>query len=294
MTTAARNLRNKEIFQSGQGEGIWIGKGIVTKTPPAPTLIVMGLPPGGAVADVRALFEMDPGFVNFRTARRLCFVTFETAKHAVAAARRHQGEKLAGCGDEAGISIDFDKDPTAKRNKQHERQRMQQSGRQGGRGPLPLVCLACGARALELGPTEFLRELPKRATDGASVLSLDPPQHKPSLAQGATQPHPLDEALLDAAAAPGKTVRVRRAKGLERQCRLFCDGCGLPVAYMQRALEGCGPRHIPPASAPTHAGLTCQRRPTQRPPRHAAVHRRRRGRDAARPRRCACETHGGA
>lgn len=199
MAGAGAGIRNKEIFQSGHGEGIWIGKGIVTKTPPAPTLIVMGLPPGGAVGDVRAIFEMEPGFVNFRTAKRLCFVTFETAKHAVAAARRHQGEKVAGCSGEAGISIDFDKDPTSKRNKQHERQRMQQSGRQGGRGPLPLVCLACGARALELGPTEFLRELPKRETDGASVLSLDPPQHQPSLAQGAARAPLALRSPLDAA-----------------------------------------------------------------------------------------------
>jgi len=73
-------------------------------------------------------------------------------------------------------------------------------------------CMCCGESVLILGPGVQLSSLPKRKTDGAYVLE-----------QGVT--------VFKLKSSEGATKLLRRAKGFERQYRLNCWNCGVPIAY---------------------------------------------------------------
>ena len=73
-------------------------------------------------------------------------------------------------------------------------------------------CMSCGESVLILGPATALGSLPRRKTDGAYVLE-----------RGST--------VYKLKSSPGESKLLQRAKGYERQYRLNCWNCGVPVAY---------------------------------------------------------------
>lgn len=79
-------------------------------------------------------------------------------------------------------------------------------------------CLCCGESALILGPGIQLTSLPRRKTDGATVLE-----------RGTT--------VFKLNSRPGETKLLRRDKGYERQYRMNCWNCGVPIAYCSEAEE---------------------------------------------------------
>jgi len=71
-------------------------------------------------------------------------------------------------------------------------------------------CLYCGQNALILDCA--LESLPKRKTDGSAVIEAKTHMYKLTLDKGE---HKL----------------IKRSGGLERQYRLNCSKCELPIAY---------------------------------------------------------------
>lgn len=98
---------------------------------------------------------------KFQVSRRLA-----RSARGLRAERCRQGFKVPGYEQESGIAIDFDKDPTSKRNKQYELQRTTVEARDRA----PYFCLACGAKCFALAHNKQLASLPKRRTDGSSVV----------------------------------------------------------------------------------------------------------------------------
>lgn len=131
-------------------------------------------------------------------------------RHATAALRKRQGWTFGIKGGN-GLAIDYDKDAVSKRNREYEKQRRAQA--QGGDDAGQVYrCGCCRARFCSLEKGTELAKLPKRGTDGATVIEED---------------RVLRE--LWACKAPCKLVR--RAKGIERQWPLLCSGCDVPIAY---------------------------------------------------------------
>lgn len=81
-------------------------------------------------------------------------------------------------------------------------------------------CLYCGQNALILDCA--LESLPKRRTDGSSVIETSKHMHKLTLEKG-------------------ENKLIKRSGGLERQYRSNCSKCELPVAYQS---ERENPQHI--------------------------------------------------
>mmetsp|Transcript_14558 Transcript_14558/g.34669 ORF Transcript_14558/g.34669 Transcript_14558/m.34669 type:complete len:291 (-) Transcript_14558:253-1125(-) len=73
-------------------------------------------------------------------------------------------------------------------------------------------CMCCGESVLILGPGIELNSLPRRKTDCAYVLE-----------KGTT--------VFKLKSKPGQTKLLRRPKGFERQYRLNCWNCNVPIAY---------------------------------------------------------------
>mmetsp|Transcript_4293 Transcript_4293/g.7062 ORF Transcript_4293/g.7062 Transcript_4293/m.7062 type:complete len:287 (+) Transcript_4293:104-964(+) len=73
-------------------------------------------------------------------------------------------------------------------------------------------CMCCGESVLILGPGVTLSSLPRRKTDGAYVL-----ERGSVVAKLKTQ--------------PGESKLLKRQGGFERQYRLNCWNCNVPIAY---------------------------------------------------------------
>jgi hypothetical protein len=65
---------------------VWTGIG-VTKTKPQSTIFVTNIPHEIELEQVRALFVSLPGYISFRTVRKLAFVDFQTIPQATEAMR---------------------------------------------------------------------------------------------------------------------------------------------------------------------------------------------------------------
>ena len=147
-----------------------------------------------AVAD---LFEKEPGFLAFRTVRRMVFVDFNTAQSATLAMRKHQNTRLRPS-DARGIAIDFDKDKREKRNRNFEQVNRTHLDRQERERQMTRYsCVLCGCTALKLAQPARLEKLPKRKTDGSIVV--DEEKH-----------------LRDLGLYEGEAKRIKREKGIER------------------------------------------------------------------------------
>lgn len=68
----------------------------VTRTKPSKTLFVASLPSAVNLSDVEGLFAAQPGFVRWRTHRRLGFCDFMTEFHSASAMRSLQGQVVSG------------------------------------------------------------------------------------------------------------------------------------------------------------------------------------------------------
>jgi hypothetical protein len=67
-------FKNSYLFNTkGGGAGVWTGIGI-TKTKPQPTIFVTNIPHDCELEQVERLFVNLPGYIGFRTVRRLAFV----------------------------------------------------------------------------------------------------------------------------------------------------------------------------------------------------------------------------
>ena len=115
----------KSMFnKDGKGGGLYVGGAHVTKTAPARTLFILGAPREIPTDLIENAFKKDFGFVAFRRPRpNMIFVDYKEVGQATVAMRKHQGQKFPGFEQCAGLAIDFDKDPVAKRNMQYEKER---------------------------------------------------------------------------------------------------------------------------------------------------------------------------
>ena len=111
-----------------------------------------------------------------------------------------------------GLAIDFDKDDRTKRSRAYEQQREHEQRAAAERFLTPYACAVCGTRAFKIGLCKRLAELPKRKTDGATAV---------------------DEArlLVDLRVTVGAAKLIKRAGGVERQHRLCCTKCDVPLCY---------------------------------------------------------------
>ena len=80
--------------------------------------------------------------------------------------RKMQGYKLPRLSDKPGLAIDFDKDPTSKRNKQYERQRAEAEAA----AQTAYVCSVCGAMLFRIAHMRVLQDMPQRRTDKARCV----------------------------------------------------------------------------------------------------------------------------
>ena len=205
---------------------MWCGSG-VTKTKPSETLFVM-VPEAVTAAEVGELFEASPGFMGWRTVRRMVFVDFHTTQASTAAMRRFQAYDAFACNRATGaqdrrrtpvrLAIDFDKDSREKRNRQYERQRECALRDARERSETAYACTVCGTRAFSLRDSAKLSMQPKRKTDGSYAIDTA-------------------ALLTDLRVADGGMKLLRRAKGVERQYRLHCCDCCVALGYVSAPLS---------------------------------------------------------
>jgi len=79
-------------------------------------------------------------------------------------------------------------------------------------------CMCCGESVLILGPGVVLSSLPRRKTDGSYVLVKG-------------------ETVFKLKSTTGQTKLLKRVGGFERQYRLNCWNCNVPIAYRTELLE---------------------------------------------------------
>ena len=83
--------------------------------------------------------------------------------------RKYQGYIFPGHNSK-GLAIDFDKDPTSKRNREYEKQRMKQEYAELEKGLTAYFCQICGTKCLNIAQYKKLTSLPKRSTDKSLVV----------------------------------------------------------------------------------------------------------------------------
>jgi hypothetical protein len=198
-------------------QAVWGGAaslGAVTRTKPSSTLFISSMPTSVDFADVEKLFAAHPGFVRFRTVRRMAFCDFLTEFHSISTMRALQGVLVSG----HALVIDFDKDPDAKKVHAVECQHADEELRRQLATADAYFCQCCSACCLHLSKAVRLNSLPTRGTDGSSVV---------------------DEATqlrrLSVVRAPAKLIK--REKGIERQFPLHCPACDVPIGYRPVPLD---------------------------------------------------------
>ena len=90
-------------------------------------------------------------------------------------------------------------------------------------------CMCCGESNLILGPGVVLSSLPRRKTDGAYVLDKE-------------------GTVFKLKSKRGETKLIRRPNGFERQYRLDCWNCGVPVAYRSEESEDAKLTYVLPSA----------------------------------------------
>ena len=89
--------------------------------------------------------------------------------------------------------------------------------------------MCCGESNLILGPGVVLSSLPRRKTDGAYVLDKE-------------------GTVFKLKSKRGETKLIRRPNGFERQYRLDCWNCGVPVAYRSEESEDAKLTYVLPSA----------------------------------------------
>jgi hypothetical protein len=186
--------------------------GRITHTRQSPTLFVTNLDPSVCLESVAALFSAEPGFIAFRTVRRMCFIDYASVHDANAAMRKRQNHRFTP--DSKPMLIDYDKDSRDKRDRQFTKQVAREIDEQEDVELVELSCSACSAFVLKLrilSPRCFAK-LPRRPVDSAVVVD--------------TAKHLVEMQLIR-----GEERAIRREAGVEMQYRLCCRACKLPCAY---------------------------------------------------------------
>jgi hypothetical protein len=202
--------------QRGSG-GIWTGAG-TTNTRTSSTLFVTNLDPRVELSQVEALFSGEPGFFAFRTVRRMCFVDFTGVPQANAAMRKYQNHLFYGLiahdPQTKLLKIDYDKDDREKRDQQFQNQVTRVVNSEENAEVVELQCDACGHFSLRLRipAPKTLASLPTRPLDRSVILETA-------------------KYLTEMSLAKGEEKAIRRAGGVEKQYRLVCKSCALPLAY---------------------------------------------------------------
>ena len=210
---------NKHIFNvGGANPGVWCGTG-VTKTKPSPTLFVM-VPDAVSTEEVGELFRACTGFLGWRAVRRMVFVDFNSVQGSTSAMRRFQGynEFVGTKKQQARLAIDFDKDSRDKRNREYEKEREAKLRDAREMDLVPYNCSICGTTVFKLRNQATLEAQPRRKTD--SSIALD-----------------TTHVLVDLRVTSGGVKLLRRDKGTERQHRINCCNCGVPLGYKSSPLD---------------------------------------------------------
>jgi hypothetical protein len=158
------------------------------------------------------LFSAEPGFIAFRTVRRMCFIDYASVHDANAAMRKRQNHRFTP--DSKPMLVDYDKDSRDKRDRQFTKQVAREIDEQEDVELVELSCSACSAFVLKLrilSPRCFAK-LPRRPVDSAVVVD--------------TAKHLVEMQLIR-----GEERAIRREAGVEMQYRLCCRACKLPCAY---------------------------------------------------------------
>lgn len=61
-----------------------------------------------------------PGYIASRIIRSMVFIDFDSIRNATSAMVKYQNFCFPGIDQDNGIAVDYDKDPTAKRNRAYE------------------------------------------------------------------------------------------------------------------------------------------------------------------------------
>ena len=118
-----------------------------------------------------------------------------------------------------GLAIDYDKDDRSKRSRAYEQQRDHEQRVARERFLTPYACAVCDTRAFKVGRGRKLSDLPKRGTDGATAVE-----------EGRGL-------LVDLRVTVGAVKLLRRKGGVERQHRLCCTKCDVPLVYRPVPLD---------------------------------------------------------
>jgi hypothetical protein len=157
---------------------------------------------------VEKLFSGEAGYIGTRYKKDLMFVDFDSIKSATNAMRKHQGWKKSDYS--RGILIDYDKDERYKRNMAYEKEK---ESKMLAISSGDYFCSVCGSPALRVEAKVKFENLKKRSTDSSYALPED------------------TDYIREMYFVSGSTKVVERAKGLEKQWRLNCKGCGVWCAY---------------------------------------------------------------
>ena len=222
-------------------QGVWSGaatSAAVTRTKPSKTLFIASAPPEADLREIEALFSSQPGFLRYRTHRRMGFSDFMTCVvngtasciicllinycndlsrsefHSASAMRSLQGKVVGGF----PLKIDYDKDPESKKAVVVERQQVDEELKRHLATADPYFCALCSTCCLHLSNVCSLATLPIRGTDGSSVVDE------------ATQ-------LRRLAVVRGPPRTIRREKGVERQFPVHCPSCDVPIGYRPAPLD---------------------------------------------------------
>jgi hypothetical protein len=210
--------KNTHIFnpKATSRQAVWggVAHGAVTRTKPSPTLFISTMPAHVDLQAVEKLFAQHPGFLRFRSVRRLAFVDFMSEHHSISAMRAVQGVVVSG----HSLVVDFDKDPDIKKEHFVERQQVDEELRRQLSTADAYFCSVCSSCCLHLSKAVNLFSLPTRATDGCNVVDE------------ATQ-------LRRLSVVRGPVKMIRREKGIERQFPLHCPSCDVPIGYRPTPLD---------------------------------------------------------
>ena len=178
------------------------------------------VPDAVSTEEVGELFRACTGFLGWRAVRRMVFVDFNSVQDSTSAMRRFQGynEFVGAKKRQARLAIDFDKDSRDKRNREYEKEREAKLRDAREMDLVPYNCSICGTTVFKLRNQATLEAQPRRKTD--SSIALD-----------------TTHVLVDLRVTSGGVKLLRRDKGTERQHRINCCNCGVPLGYKSSPLD---------------------------------------------------------
>lgn len=207
---------------SSSSGGVFTGMH-ATATAPSSTLFITNIDPRIPLSEVAALFQHEGGFIAFRNVRRMCFIDFASVRDATNAMRKRQNYHFPSLTHDTTakkLLIDYDKDEASKRNAAFTKQIDRSLRESENAEVVKIECSTCSHHALEVrlpAPLTF-DKLHRRAIDGSVCVNT---------AEYAT----------DVLLSKGEERCIRRSGGVEKQYRVVCRSCSLPIAYASQPYE---------------------------------------------------------